>query len=266
MTFFSHCCIVPTIQHNKNLFMEKFRLDHLLVRLSLVESRAKAQTLIASGWVQVEGIILTKSGQMIAEGSDIRILGKDHPWVSRAGQKLAHAIEVFGLDARGCHAIDIGASTGGFTDVLLHHGASTVYAVDVGHGQMDAKLRYDSRVTVLEKTNARTLSIQEIPTPVNAIVCDASFISLKLVLPAALALTTPQSWLCALIKPQFEAGQQHVGKGGVVKNPVIHDAVCQDIAEWLSKREGWKVEGITPSPITGAKGNVEFLIVARKQT
>lgn len=242
----------------------KQRLDHLLVTLDLAESRTRAQALIMSGNVLVEDVPITKAGQMVAEDANIRLKGKDHPWVSRGGQKLSHAMEQFKLKADGAIAIDVGASTGGFTDVLLQHGATTVYAVDVGHGQLDWRLRTDPRVVVLEKTNARYLTSKEIPTPCDIIVCDASFISLKTVLPAALELSAPQSWLCALIKPQFEAGRAHVGKGGVVRDTAIHASVCNDLRDWMNAQAGWKVQGIATSPITGPKGNVEFLLVARK--
>jgi 23S rRNA (cytidine1920-2'-O)/16S rRNA (cytidine1409-2'-O)-methyltransferase len=161
--------------------------------------------------------------------------------------------------------MDVGASTGGFTDVLLHHGAVKIYAVDVGHGQLDWKLRQDPRVVVLEKTNARHLTSVQIPTPADIIVCDASFISLKTVLITPLTLTKPTAWLAALIKPQFEAGRAQVGKGGIVRDPAVHQAVCDDVAAWMATQSGWRVEGICESPITGAEGNKEFLLVARKE-
>jgi 23S rRNA (cytidine1920-2'-O)/16S rRNA (cytidine1409-2'-O)-methyltransferase len=242
----------------------KQRLDQLLVTLGLVESRAKAQALIMSGHVLVNDVPVTKAGQVVMSDAAIRLKGKDHPWVSRGGQKLAHAMEAFRLEIGGGVAIDVGASTGGFTDVLLHHGAERVYAVDVGHGQLDWKLRQDARVVVWEKTNARALDSSHVPELVDAVVCDASFISLKTVLPAALALTKPDAWLCALIKPQFEAGREHVGKGGVIRDAAIHQAVCYDMVAWLGGLDGWTVEGVATSPITGPKGNKEFLVVGRK--
>ena len=217
-----------------------------------------------SGHVLVEDTPVTKSGQLVPENAAIRMKGKDHPWVSRGGQKLAHAMAHFGLSANGATAIDIGASTGGFTDVLLHHGAIKVYAVDVGHGQLDWKLRGDARVIVLEKTNARYLTTSQIKEPMDILVCDASFISLKTILPASLHLAAPRSWLCVLIKPQFEAGREHIGKGGVVRDAAVHAAVCADISGWMAAQEGWKVEDVLQSPITGPKGNIEFLLVARK--
>jgi 23S rRNA (cytidine1920-2'-O)/16S rRNA (cytidine1409-2'-O)-methyltransferase len=159
-------------------------------------------------------------------------------------------------------ALDVGASTGGFTDVLLQRGASRVYAVDVGHGQLDWRLRNDPRVVVLEKVNARRLTREHVPEPVDLIVCDVSFISLELALPAALALAAPAARLVALIKPQFEVGKGQVGKGGVVRDPALHEAVCARISRWLAEEQGWRVRGLTPSPITGPKGNREFLIAA----
>lgn len=190
--------------------------------------------------------------------------GLDHPWVSRGGIKLAHALAHFAIDPAGQVAIDVGASTGGFTDVLLKHGAARVYAVDVGHGQLAWALRNDPRVVVLEKTNARHLTPAEIPEPVDLVVCDASFIGLETVLPAALALARPGATLVALIKPQFEVGRGRVGKGGVVRDPALHEEVCARIAAWLPT-QGWRVRGIARSPITGPEGNVEFLIAADRE-
>jgi len=207
---------------------------------------------------------LEKAGQQVAPDIALEVRGQDHPWVSRGGLKLAHALEHFAIDPTGMVGIDVGASTGGFTDVLLQNGAARVYAVDVGHGQLAWKLRSDERVHVLEKTNARYLSAEDIPEPADIFVCDASFIGLKTVLPAALALTKDTATLVALIKPQFEAGREHVGKGGVVRDPDIHAAVCENIRAWLDGMDGWTVEGIVKSPIIGPEGNVEFLIVARK--
>jgi len=188
----------------------------------------------------------------------------DHPYVSRGGLKLAHAIEHFRLSPQGKVCADIGASTGGFTDVLLRSGATKVYAVDVGHGQLDWKIRQDARVVVLEKTNARQLDTSHIPEPLGWVVCDASFISLKTVLPAAMALTTNDAVLVALIKPQFEVGRERVGKGGVVREPELHKEVCDSTCDWLSGQMGWQVLGVTESPIKGPKGNIEFLVCARK--
>jgi len=207
---------------------------------------------------------LEKAGQQVAPDIALDVRGQDHPWVSRGGLKLAHALEHFAIDPKGMVGIDVGASTGGFTDVLLQNGAARVYAVDVGHGQLAWKLRSDERVHVLEKTNARYLTAEDIPEPADIVVCDASFIGLRTVLPAALALTKDAALLVALIKPQFEAGREHVGKGGVVRDPAVHVAVCEDVRAWLDGMDDWSVEGIVESPITGPEGNVEFLIVARK--
>lgn len=207
---------------------------------------------------------LEKAGQQVAEDIALDLRGQDHPWVSRGGLKLAHALEQFNIVPAGMTCIDVGASTGGFTDVLLQNGAARVYAVDVGHGQLAWKLRSDDRVVVLEKNNARYLTSDQIPEAVDMVVCDASFIGLKTVLPAAMSLTREKAILVALIKPQFEAGREHVGKGGVVRDPEIHNAVCLDIQAWLAAQETWSVEGVVESPIKGPEGNIEFLIVGRK--
>lgn len=217
-----------------------------------------------AGLVYSKECKLEKAGQQVAEDLALEVRGQDHPWVSRGGLKLAHAIEHFAIDPANAVCIDVGASTGGFTDVLLQNGAEKVYAVDVGHGQLAWKLRSDDRVIVLEKTNARYLSSAEIPEPADFVVCDASFIGLKTVLPAALTLAKRGAVLVALIKPQFEAGREHVGKGGVVRDPDIHAAVCENIRTWLNGLDDWSVLGIVESPITGPEGNVEFLIVANK--
>jgi 23S rRNA (cytidine1920-2'-O)/16S rRNA (cytidine1409-2'-O)-methyltransferase len=242
----------------------KDRADKLLVDRGLVETRAKAQALILAGLVYTGTQRVEKAGQILADDAPLALKGQDHPWVSRGGQKLAHGLAHFHLPAAGATAIDVGASTGGFTDVLLDAGAAKVYAVDVGHGQLAWKLRTDPRVVVLEKTNARHLTAADIPEPVDAVVCDASFIGLETVLPAALALTRPQAWAIALIKPQFEVGRENVGKGGVVRDPDLHQAVCARIAAWFAAQPGWQVLGIVASPILGPEGNKEFLIAARK--
>jgi 23S rRNA (cytidine1920-2'-O)/16S rRNA (cytidine1409-2'-O)-methyltransferase len=244
--------------------MEKTRLDQLMVDRGLVESRARAQALVMAGLVFCGEKRLDKPGQAVAVDAAIELRGQDHPWVSRGGLKLVKAVETFGLDPAGLVAIDVGASTGGFTDVLLTHGAAKVYAVDVGHGQLAWKLRTDPRVVVLERTNARHLSAADIPEPADLVVCDASFIGLEVVLPAALALTGPDACLAALIKPQFEVGKGRVGKGGVVRDPALHEEVCERIRAWLTALPGWEVVGIVESPITGPEGNKEFLIVGRK--
>ena len=230
----------------------------------LAETRAKAQALILAGAVWSGEKKLDKAGTSVAEDVALELRGRDHPWVSRGGIKLAHALEHFRIDVAGAVALDIGASTGGFTDVLLTKGARRVYAVDVGHGQLAWKLRQDPRVTVLERVNARHLTAKEIPEPLDLVVCDASFISLRVVLPAALALAAPAAQVVALIKPQFEVGKDRVGKGGVVRDAALHREVCDSIALWLGAQPGWRVVGITPSPIRGPEGNVEFLIYARR--
>lgn len=244
--------------------MAKQRADLLLVNLGLVESRAKAQALIMAGLVYAGTARVAKAGDMLAQDAQLSVKGQDHPWVSRGGVKLAHGLTHFGLSPEGRICLDVGASTGGFTDVLLTNGAAKVYAVDVGHGQLAWKLRSDPRVVVLEKTNARHLTAEIIPEPIGALVCDASFIGLQTVLPAGLALCAPGAFAIALIKPQFEAGPGQVGKGGVVRDPAIHQDVCARIEAWFSSLPGWTVLGITPSPIKGPEGNVEFLIAARR--
>jgi 23S rRNA (cytidine1920-2'-O)/16S rRNA (cytidine1409-2'-O)-methyltransferase len=243
---------------------DKRRVDTLLVERGLAESRARAQALVLAGLVWSEGRRLDKPGTSLAPDTPLELRGREHPWVSRGGVKLAHALDHFAIDPAGAVALDIGASTGGFTDVLLARGARRVYAVDVGHGQLAWKLRQDARVTVLERTNARHLAPEQIPEAPDLIVCDASFISLTVVLPAALALAAPAARLVALIKPQFEVGKGKVGKGGVVRDPALHRDVCERIAAWLATQPGWRVEGITASPIRGPEGNIEFLVYARR--
>jgi 23S rRNA (cytidine1920-2'-O)/16S rRNA (cytidine1409-2'-O)-methyltransferase len=242
----------------------KIRLDQLLVDRGLVESKSRAQALIMAGLVYSGEKRLDKPGLSLAEDTEIDVRGQDHPWVSRGGLKLAKAIESFPIDPAGKIAIDVGASTGGFTDVLIQNAAAKVYAVDVGQGQLAWKLRQDPRVVVLEKTNARHLTAEQIPDPIDLVVCDASFIGLEIVLPAALALTKPQAWLAALIKPQFEVGKGRVGKGGVVREPELHKEVCDRIEAWVGGLPGWTVRGIVESPIKGPEGNIEFLIAAEK--
>ncbi len=243
--------------------MARTRLDVALVERGLVESQAKAQAVILAGLVFSDQRRLDKAGTMIAADQPLELRGREHPWVSRGGLKLVQALDEFAIDVQGATAIDIGASTGGFTDVLLTRGAARVYAVDVGHGQLAWKLRQDPRVVVLEKTNARHLTPSQIPMVIDLVVCDASFIGLEAVLPTALALARPEATLVALIKPQFEVGAARVGKGGVVRDPDLHREVCDRIAAWLP-RQGWQVAGVTPSPILGPEGNKEFLIVASK--
>jgi 23S rRNA (cytidine1920-2'-O)/16S rRNA (cytidine1409-2'-O)-methyltransferase len=242
----------------------KFRLDVTLVARGLVESRARAQALILAGKVFTGERRLDKAGDMIGDGMDLTVRGQDHPWVSRGGLKLDHALRHFGLSPAGLVCLDIGASTGGFTDVLLHGGAARVHAIDVGHGQLAWKLRTDPRVVVHEKTNARHLTKDAIGETAGALVCDASFIGLRTLLPAPLALCAPGAWAVALIKPQFEAGPGQVGSKGVVRDPAIHAEVCAQIESWWAALPGWTVLGIDESPITGPEGNREFLIAARR--
>jgi 23S rRNA (cytidine1920-2'-O)/16S rRNA (cytidine1409-2'-O)-methyltransferase len=244
--------------------LSRKRLDQLLVERGLVETRARAQAVILAGLVFSGEKRLDKPGTALAEDVAIELRGQPHPWVSRGGVKLDHALAHFALDPAGAVAVDVGASTGGFTDVLLSRGAAKVYAVDVGHGQLAWKLRTNPRVVVLERTNARRLTAAEIPEAPDFVVCDASFIGLETVLPAALALARPGAALVALIKPQFEVGPARVGKGGVVRDPALHDEVCARVAAWLPG-QGWDVLGIEPSPILGPEGNREFLVAARKR-
>jgi 23S rRNA (cytidine1920-2'-O)/16S rRNA (cytidine1409-2'-O)-methyltransferase len=239
------------------------RLDAALVARGLVESRARASALILAGRVFSGERRLDKPGHQVADDLPLAVKGLDHPWVSRGGIKLAHALAEFAIDPTGLTALDVGASTGGFTDVLLKHGAARVYAVDVGQGQLAWTLRNDPRVVVLEKTNARHLTAAQVPEPVDLVVCDASFIGLETVLPAPLALAKPQARVVALIKPQFEVGRGRVGKGGVVRDPALHVEVCQRIEGWLTSM-GWRVLGVRQSPITGPEGNIEFLIAAER--
>ena len=244
--------------------MLRIRADQLLVVRGLAESRARAQALILAGKVFTANRRIDKAGQQLAPDTELEVRGQDHPWVSRGGVKLAHALQHFAPSPAGRICLDIGASTGGFADVLLAHGAAKVHAVDVGHGQLAWKLRTDPRVVVHEKTNARYLTADVIPDPIAALTCDASFIGLATLLPASLALCAPGAWAIALIKPQFEAGPDAVGRKGVVRDPAVHRAVCERIHAWWDALPGWHVLGITESPITGPEGNREFLIAAAK--
>ena len=241
----------------------KERVDQLLVARGLAESRARAQALVLAGLVFSGETKVAKPGQTLPGDAPIEVRGRDHPWVSRGGIKLAHAIEHFGLDPAGAIAMDIGSSTGGFTDVLLSKGATRVFAVDSGTNQLAWKLRQDPRVTVLEQTSARVLTPELIDAPCNWVVCDASFIGLAKVLEVPLRLAAPACRLVALIKPQFEVGRVEVGKGGVVRDPALHARVCGEVRVWL-EGSGWTVDGIVESPITGPEGNVEFLIAAHR--
>lgn len=228
----------------------------------LADSRTRAQALVMAGLVFSGDRKIAKAGDALLDDAPLEVRGRDHPWVSRGGIKLDHGLTHFGWDVTGAVAIDVGSSTGGFTDVLLSRGAVRVYAVDSGTNQLAWKLRQDPRVVVLEQLSARALTPDHIPEAVDIIVCDASFISLMKVLPVPMGFAKPHARLLALIKPQFEAGRDDVGKGGVVRDPAVHERVCRDVADWLAG-QGWTVQGITPSPITGPEGNVEFLIAAR---
>jgi 23S rRNA (cytidine1920-2'-O)/16S rRNA (cytidine1409-2'-O)-methyltransferase len=243
--------------------MAKARADQMLVERGLAESRTRAQALIMGGHVYSADRRIDKAGQMLAPDAPLEVKGRDHPWVSRGGIKLAHALDHFGVDVAGRVALDVGSSTGGFTDVLLSRGAVRVYAVDSGTNQLAWKLRTDPRVVVHEQTSARILTAGHIAEPIDVIVCDASFISLAKVLERPLGFAAPGAVLVALIKPQFEAGQAEVSKGGVVRDPAVHARVCAEVEAWV-QAQGWHVEGITASPITGPEGNVEFLIAARR--
>ena len=243
--------------------MAKVRADQLLVARELAESRTKAQALIMAGAVFSADRKIAKAGDLLADDAPLEVKGRDHPWVSRGGVKLDHGLTHFGFDVSGAVALDVGSSTGGFTDVLLSRGAAKVYAIDVGTNQLAWKLRQDPRVIVHEQTNARNLDSAIVPEAVDIVVCDASFISLSKVLPAALGLAKPGGKLVALVKPQFEAGREEVGKGGVVRDPEVHERVCADAAEWVGS-QGWTFVGVAESPITGPEGNKEFLLGAIK--
>lgn len=242
---------------------DKQRADVALVERGLAESRTRAQALILAGLVYSGEQRVAKAGDLVKAGQPLELRGQDHPWVSRGGVKLAHALEHFGLSPKDRICLDIGASTGGFCDVLLHHGAAKVYAVDVGHGQLAWKLRNDPRIVVRERVNARYLDATQIPEPVETVVCDASFIGLRTVLPAALSLAVPGAFAVALIKPQFEVGPA-IAKGGVVRDAAVHGRVCNEIRGWWSDLPGWQVIGVEPSPLLGPEGNREFLIAARR--
>ena len=244
--------------------MSKQRADQLLVDRGLVESRTRAQALILAGLAFVGDRKIDKAGQQIADDAEISIKGRDHPWVSRGGIKLDHALAHLGWDVTGAVAIDVGSSTGGFTDVLLSRGAARVHAVDSGTNQLAWKLRQDPRVIVHEQTSARILTADHIPEPIGLVVCDASFIALSKVLPVPLSFTAEGARLVALIKPQFEAQRHEVGKKGVVRDPAVHARVCAEVRAWIEE-SGWIVLDLIQSPITGPEGNVEFLVAAQKR-
>ncbi len=240
----------------------KIRIDQLLVERGLAESRTRAQALVMAGHVILGDAKALKPGQQVAADAEVAVKGSDHPWVSRGGIKLAHALAKFDINVSGMVAMDVGSSTGGFTDVLLTGGAQKVYAVDSGTNQLAWNLRQDPRVIVHEQTSARILTSAHIPESIDIIVCDASFIGLAKVLERPLSFAKPHAQLVALIKPQFEAGRDEVGKGGVVRNEAVHKRVCDEVQMWLVEK-GWTVQGLTTSPITGPQGNVEFLVWAK---
>lgn len=244
---------------------DRIRLDLLLAERKLISSRARAQDAIREGRVRVEGEEIRQPARKIARGARIDLTGTGQPWVSRAALKLEAALDRFALVVEGRTCLDLGASTGGFTELLLARGVARVYAVDVGHGQLAGKLKADRRIVLLERTNARDLTRAHIPEPVDLIVADLSFISLKKALPPALVLAAPKADLVALIKPQFEVGKGRVGKGGIVRDPALHDEVCRGIETWLETEAGWQVLGLCDSPVLGGDGNKEFLIAAHHQ-
>lgn len=240
--------------------MAKTRLDVALVERGLAETRAAAQRLIMAGLVFANDKRIDKAGTAVLAETPLEVRGQPHPYVSRGGLKLEKALDHFAIPVEARIALDVGSSTGGFTDCLLQRGAARVYAIDVGTNQLAWKLRSDPRVVSMERTNIRDITTTEIPDPIDLIVCDASFISLRTALPNALTLAAPGAHLAALIKPQFEVGKGRVGKGGIVREPELHAEVVDTITTWLAEQPGWKVLGVTDSPITGADGNREFLI------
>ncbi len=243
--------------------MAKQRVDQMLVDRGLAESRTRAQALIMAGLVFAGTRKVEKPGQTLADEVVLDVRGRDHPWVSRGGIKLAHGLAHFGWDVTDAVAIDVGSSTGGFTDVMLAGGAAKVFAVDSGTNQLAWKLRQDPRVIVYEQTSARILTETQISEPVDLIVCDASFIGLAKVLERPMQFAKPAARLMALVKPQFEAGREEVGKGGVVRDTAVRARVCAEVAAWLTE-QGWQVLGVVESPITGPEGNVEYLIAAER--
>jgi 23S rRNA (cytidine1920-2'-O)/16S rRNA (cytidine1409-2'-O)-methyltransferase len=242
----------------------RLRLDEALVARGLAPTRSRARDAVLRGSVKVDGAIATRPGAGVAEGSDITLDDPAADYVSRGALKLIAALDEFGFDPAGRVCLDLGASTGGFSQVLLERGAALVFTVDVGHGQLAPDLATDARIRSLEETNARDLDASSFDRPIEAIVADVSFISLTLALPPALRLAAPGAWLMALIKPQFEVGRAAIGKGGVVRDPIAVEAAVERIRGWLGAREGWSVDGVIPSPVTGGDGNREFLIGARK--
>ena len=242
--------------------MVRTRLDRVVVERGLAATRSRARDLILRGCVTVDGMVSNKPGQEIGKDVVVGVSAECTDYVSRGAVKLTAALAHFGFEAQGRVALDVGASTGGFTQVLLQAGATRVYAVDVGRGQLDAGIAEDERVISLEATDARTLSSELVPEPVNAIVADVSFISLTKVLPVPLSLASANAWLVALVKPQFEAGRQAVGKGGVVRDTADRERSVETVREWIAKQPGWTVNGVIDSPIVGGSGNQEFLLGA----
>jgi 23S rRNA (cytidine1920-2'-O)/16S rRNA (cytidine1409-2'-O)-methyltransferase len=247
-------------RHSKRLA----RLDICLVERGLVRSRAQAQDLICRGLVEIAGAIETRPGARVAADAAISLSGAAAAHVSRGASKLIAALDHFGFSVEGIVALDIGASTGGFTEVLLERGAARVYAVDVGHDQLNARLAANPRVVSLENCDARRLDLALVPEPVGALVADVSFISLTKALPAPLALTRPGAWLVALIKPQFEAGRAAVGKGGIVRDPAARQRAVALVRDWIAAQPGWCVLDVMASPIAGGSGNEEFLLGAMR--
>lgn len=243
--------------------MPSRRLDQTLVERNMAPSRAKAQMLIEEGQIQVNGHIETKCSRKVPDNSEIIIIGSQENWVGRGALKLIAALEHFSLDPQNMIAADIGASTGGFSEVLLRRNAAKIYAVDVGHDQLHGTLKNNSRIINLEGVNARAIDHTFIPDPLDLIVSDVSFISLKKALPATLALCKPGAWLIVLVKPQFEAGREHIGKGGIVRDPAIAQAVRADLENWINEHPFWRCLGSIESPVTGSDGNLEFLMGAR---
>jgi 23S rRNA (cytidine1920-2'-O)/16S rRNA (cytidine1409-2'-O)-methyltransferase len=240
------------------------RLDQLLVTRNLFESRSRSRDAIERGTVTVAGKVATKAGQLVEEAAEIAVDDPAQAYVSRAALKLIAALDHFGLSPAGLTCLDVGASTGGFTQVLLERDAAHVTAIDVGHGQFVQKLADDDRVTSIEGLNARELDRDDLTKPVQAIVSDVSFISMKLALPPALELAEPGAWLVTLIKPQFEAGREAIGKGGMLKDPTQGPIIAVDLENWLNSLGGWQSLGVIPSPIAGGDGNHEYLLAGRK--
>jgi 23S rRNA (cytidine1920-2'-O)/16S rRNA (cytidine1409-2'-O)-methyltransferase len=246
---------------NKTTLM---RADLALVQCGFAKNRTEARALVLAGSVHTRSQQVNKPGMMIPVNSGLAVKDRGHPWVSRGGIKLAYGLDHFNISPKGLVCLDIGASTGGFTDVLLSRSAIKVYAIDVGYGQLAWKLRQDNRVVVLERTNARFLTSNLVSDSIEFLVCDASFISLTKVLPAGMALVRPGGSLVALIKPQFEVGKGRVTKGGIIRDPALHWETCAAVRGWLETQTGWHVLGLTESPITGLDGNTEFLVAASR--